>query len=230
MDLYKEKIKSFYGVITYTVVMYLLSSIIALIVSRYYINLLPFKSLNERYQAITNFVCYIILFIPLIYIFFETLLRDFKYFFSKKNIIKYLASVFIGYLILLGFSYISSIILNLLNAGKAENQETIEGVINSGYLLPMFIMTVFLAPICEELIFRKAIFELCNNKYIGLIISTFTFGFIHVMQGDYINLISYAASGLAFGLIYIKNDKNVAITIFVHSLSNLISLIAIAFI
>ncbi len=220
-----DKQKATYGIMIYVLIMYVFSNVIALFLANYYSKLIPFISIQEQYQALANFIIYIFLFIPLIYIFLEVLITDLKDFF--KHFFKNISLIVYGYFILIIFSNVAQMILNLLNSEPAQNQATIEQILSGGYILPMAIMTVILAPICEELIFRKSIYSFFKNDTISLWVSSLTFGLIHVLQGDFINIISYASSGLAFGIVYNKSNRNIFVTILLHSLSNLLSLMVL---
>lgn len=125
-------------------------------------------------------------------------------------------------------------------------------MISSG-ILPFIIMifiTVVAAPIVEELVFRKSFFALSKKKGIAcILISGLLFGLIHIAESvvveaaglivqaegysitniiiEFINLISYVASGIAFGIVYKKSNYNIWVTILIHSTYNLLGFFAI---
>ena len=61
--------------------------------------------------------------------------------------------------------------------------------------IALIVFSVLLAPVVEELVFRKAIYGLFEKKSIPLAIaiSGLTFGYIHVLSGDYIQIIIYGS-------------------------------------
>ena len=89
--------------------------------------------------------------------------------------------------------------------------------------------TVFLAPIVEELVFRKSFFAVIKNKWIALVLSSFVFGIIHALstagtfQTKLIYAIPYFSSGLAFGIAYIRSDKNIIVPIACHMFNNIVA-------
>jgi len=73
----------------------------------------------------------------------------------------------------------------------------------------MIISVVLLGPIVEELIFRKSLFSLFENKKLAIIISSLIFGLIHLiaepsLASVIINLPAYLIPGLVFGYFYAK--------------------------
>ena len=101
----------------------------------------------------------------------------------------------------------------------------------------MFLSAGILGPICEEVVFRKAFFNICKTKEMGILLSSLCFGLIHITSsiGQYnplsliIMTIPYVTSGIAFGIIYIKNDCNIVVPTIVHMISNIISMLGIIF-
>lgn len=131
------------------------------------------------------------------------------------------------------------------------NQSAINDLLESGIypMLVVIIMTTILAPILEELIFRKCFFNLSKNKGIAIIfISGAIFGSIHTVESvisivqdivsnvegvsyanivmELLNFTSYFVSGIALGFIYKRSNYNIWVNIMVHSLYNFIGVIA----
>ena len=101
----------------------------------------------------------------------------------------------------------------------------------------MFLSAGILGPICEELVFRRAFFNICKTKEMGLLLSSLCFGLIHITSsiGEYdlvsmiLMTIPYVVSGVAFGIIYIKNDCDIVVPTIIHMLSNIVSMLGILF-
>ncbi len=134
-----------------------------------------------------------------------------------------------AYVVLLASSHLLDVIFQHFNYSidTPDNQKAVEGLLRTNPIL-MIISAVILAPIKEEWITRKliigSIFK--NSPIIGLIVSSFGFGLLHMVAGFSIYaLLSYSLAGLIFGIIYIKTKK-IEVTIFAHFLNNLVSIIA----
>lgn len=177
--------------------------------------------------AWTNIISATLLFVATVIIFFKPLKKQLL----DKSVNK-LAVFFtgvIGFFILIAASMVTSAICSLFSqTDNSLNQMTIELICKNGYLVPMFFLTVIFAPISEELVFRKSVFGLFRNKWVGLVVSSIGFGLIHVLGGgDYIYLISYAASGFVLGGIYLYSNKNIYASIIAHMINNGFSFIMI---
>lgn len=196
-----------------------------------------------------NFAVYLVLFAILIYISYKELYQDFSD--LKKDEIsifyKVIASYGIFYAINICVSALTqnidmyaNFVGNLLGQKNnlvlvSDNQTSIEHMLASKSAWAMILSAGILGPICEELVFRKGIFDACKTKEMGLLLSSLLFGSIHIISslGTY-NLMSiilmsipYIVSGLALGIIYIKNDCNIWVPTIVHIISNVISILGI---
>ena len=171
-----------------------------------------------------------ILFIPLT---FGLLKNDIQtdFFEARKNTSKFAKQILFGILLVYVFSIVANIIKVSIfkQTTDAENQKAIDEILSSSVLsyIIMGIGTMFLAPIVEELVFRKSFFKIIKNDIIALLVSSFTFGILHALStpGNFgyklIYAIPYFASGLAFGIAYIKSDKNVTVSIAIHMINNI---------
>lgn len=154
-----------------------------------------------------------------------------------------------GYGLCMAGLLIGSILFGILGItakkGTSSNEEAINSMFNQSptAMLILFFVTVIMAPIVEELIFRKAIFNTIKEPKLALIVSTLIFAAMHVVsstlstlilwiQGEstylnvileFIYIIQYALMGLGFGIAYIKTEKNVCTSIFAHMLNNGVS-------
>ena len=92
----------------------------------------------------------------------------------------------------------------------------------------IFSVSIF-APLTEELIFRKGIREIFNNKYLYIIISGIFFASMHVTSEDLgintlLYLIPYSSLGITFAYTYYKTN-NIFSTIMLHSFHNTMAII-----
>lgn len=189
------------------------------------------------------------------------LITDFRKSLNEKG--KFWRNFGIGIALLYGISlassiFISIVIFALTNAfpifkeisSTSGNQSSINELLRSGAfpLCVMLFMTVVCAPILEELIFRKAFFNLSRKKGLGIIFLTGAiFGSIHTVSSlievilsinsqnfdlsmakivvELLNFISYFTSGIMLGFIYYKSNYNIWVTIAVHATYNAIGII-----
>jgi len=88
----------------------------------------------------------------------------------------------------------------------------------------LILQAVFLAPVCEEILYRGIIFSKIKNFmgiYSALIVQAILFGLAHgFMHGHQTQSILAALSGLIYALIYLKMN-NLIIPIILHSFNNL---------
>ena len=90
----------------------------------------------------------------------------------------------------------------------------------------MVINTGLLAPIVEELVFRKSFRVTFKNNLAFILISGLVFGALHVVLSvdnlyDYLYLLPYCSLGIAFSYMYYKT-KNIFAPISMHIIHNLI--------
>ena len=159
-----------------------------------------------------------------------------------KNVIRgfkpnsqYFKAVLVGFGLYYLTNYIVNIVTNIYNPnlGETTNQQNIETMLfsSTGTFIFTSLLIVVLGPIVEELVFRKAFFMAIPNKWAALVASSFVFGIIHVLSTDcnltdgFFYTLPYLASGAVLGYTYIKNDRNITVTIGLHMFMNFISLI-----
>ncbi|WP_303975199.1 CPBP family intramembrane glutamic endopeptidase [Streptococcus merionis] len=117
------------------------------------------------------------------------------------------------------------LVLQLEGAVSTANQETLELV--QGILPPMImiVMTVFAAPVIEEIMFRAyTTYYLClGNAKAGLIVGTILFALFH-LPTNFGSFIIYAGMGLCLGYVYYKT-KRLEYAILLHFINNLIAVV-----
>ncbi|MDR2828381.1 MAG: CPBP family intramembrane metalloprotease [Acholeplasmatales bacterium] len=206
------------------------------------------STITNTASIILNLLGSLIIMVPLYFILKKDIIEDFNLFFRKKKddskkkkhwSIIALINIAIALAGTIALNFVINAFSNLINyhAPESVNQSTIDSLSSTtlGFIM-MLVLSVVLAPIVEELVFRKSIFGLFKNKkynWIPLIISSILFGLIHVttelFSGDYKSLlfngVSYIGTGLIFGYIYIRNDKNIWVNILAHAGYNFIAMI-----
>lgn len=217
----------------YCAIMYGLVELIYFMIKHFFKESFIASNINGIVLFINVFI-YIILFAALIPISLKKIKND--WFISRNNTAGTARYIVIGIIVMYGASFIASLISIMLSSQTSTNQDSINSIINHSKLFYwiMFPIIGFIGPICEELVFRHSIFKLIKNDTISLIVSSILFCLIH-MDGqaggviDFIAVaINYLASGLALGFTYIYSKRNITITIFIHVLNNVVSLLMLS--
>lgn len=151
----------------------------------------------------------------------EELIKEFKIY--KKNFsdsfdigLKYW---FIG---LFGMMVSNILIGIFLKAGQSNNEKLVQEMISSFPLL-MILNAGILAPINEEILFRKCFRNVIKNNYVFVIISGLIFGYLHVIGAKTLAqnlfIIPYSMLGISFGIMYVKT-KSVFTSMTMHMIHN----------
>ncbi len=135
-----------------------------------------------------------------------------------------LANRILGY----GVTQITLFCASLISQDFVKNalENTNESMIYNGdnfflqfiYWLLLFTMTVIVAPITEEFIFRGAILHRWSTKWgivAGILMSSFVFGLLHLN----IFVITISIGGIIYALLYIKTGS-LLVPIIAHALNN----------
>ena len=173
------------------------------------------------FLSITNIVFMVTLF----FIYKKELQKDWKDFLknNKEYLKKYVIYYMLG-VILMGFSNV--IIQELTNTSISGNEETVRNYIKL-YPIYMSFTSLLYAPFVEEMIFRKSIRNIIDNKIIFIILSGVIFGALHI--SDFTDIkqvllgIPYILMGLDFAYIYYKTN-NIFTTMTFHIIHNFILL------
>ena len=125
---------------------------------------------------------------------------------------------------------ITSFIINIISKQDLSKNEA--AVRDSIKLAPIYMLFTcsIVAPIFEEMVFRKSINILIKNKIIFIIVSGFLFGLLHILGNitsvfDFLYIIPYGAMGCAFAYLLSKTD-NITLPIIVHMIHNTILVIS----
>lgn len=104
---------------------------------------------------------------------------------------------------------VSNIIINAFSPLKLpENEQVVRQLLDTNTIYMIF-SAVIVAPIIEETLFRKVIFDLTKNKNWFVIISGVLFGASHIIGSaesfySWLYIIPYTSLGIAFAYI-LKN-------------------------
>ncbi|MCT1905471.1 CPBP family intramembrane glutamic endopeptidase [Oceanobacillus sojae] len=101
--------------------------------------------------------------------------------------------------------------------GIDPGSENTQGLMNLARIAPIFIiLPSILAPILEEIIFRKIIFGSLYKKmnfFFAALISSLIFAVIHL---DFMHIMVYASMGFVFAFLYVQT-KRIIVPIIVHA-------------
>lgn len=166
----------------------------------------------------------------LIYIYKDTLTKDLKTF-KKSNFKIMFKWWLIGLVLMIGFNAFVNLII--FKGNIAANEEYNREFLSSFPILGLFLAT-FLAPLAEELVFRRGFRKAIKNNITFIIVSSFFFAGLHVFTGfsesfNFLELfyfLPYGALSVAFAIIYVKT-KNIYSSIIMHAFHNLVSLLLI---
>ena len=190
----------------------------------------------------SNLISYLTMFIVLIYVGRSYLKLDIKKFYENKdknNIIINIILIVISALLFALISYLANlagtVILKKLNYfGTSSNENTIKNLIVYSNKILMGIEIVILAPVVEELVYRKSIFELSKNmnKIIRIILCAILFTLPHMISTQNVTVAVwfvlfsiYFISGLLLALIYQLFNENIYASLLAHSVNNLVAYI-----
>ena len=121
---------------------------------------------------------------------------------------------------------ISSIIIGfILKQDVSTNEQLVRDNIKLAPLYMLFTCSI-VAPIFEELVFRRSIRAFIKYKWLYIIISGFGFGLLHVIGNyttpfDFLYVIPYGAMGSCFAYLFCKTD-NITLPIIIHMMHNTI--------
>lgn len=202
------------------------------------LNTLPEVEQDAYYfmNAYLNFFDYVL--IALTFIIFGSFYftEDFKKIKQNKKV--FLVSLLLG-LVVVGLLFGNSMLANYLvslvdtNTSSSVNQNLLVNMILNGQAPIVFITVLIFAPIVEEMVFRKAIFNLLKNIHpaLRIILAGMIFAIPHMLSAEssvlvwFIYFASYSISGILLGLVYHFSKENIYASIITHALNNLLSFV-----
>lgn len=180
--------------------------------------------------SIMQFVSYIPFLLIILFVLKDDLKIDFYEF--KKNWKKFLLYAVSGFgIVILTTLVVSLIYLSFGETGTSENENIITKVLLSNGAIPMIISVVILAPITEELLFRKIFFGFAEKTlnlkpWIAIVISSLVFAVIHVSDAENIKYIfQYLPVAVVMCTIYHYSNNNIYVAILIHMFNNAFAVI-----
>ena len=139
----------------------------------------------------------------------------------KMRFVEWLMMIPIAELAMIVGGYIGSFISEVYSfVIGVENKDTIADLVDQAPPLLLFVLTVILAPVFEELIFRKLLLDrlsVYGNKF-GIIVTAVAFGLIH---GNLDQFFYATLGGLVLGYVAVKSG-NWLYSVGIHMVMNFI--------
>lgn len=188
------------------------------------------------YQAFAACACEILGISISIIFFRKVFIDDFKSF--KQNWLKYLIIIIVLSVLIFASGYLFEWIYNEFDLNSdSENQEAIvEALFGKGKWM-MIIQVAIVAPIFEEIVFRKLTYGfLRETKLPGIlnfILVAFLFAIIHCTSENflsyeaYIYLLNYFVLSALLTGSYVLCKDNIYASILVHMINNILSLLTV---
>ena len=181
------------------------------------VKLFNINNITPKIQILLTLFSNMMNILLLVLMYYKDLKEDFKVFFDKCDSFKMWV---IGLVLMAG----SNVVINLFSPNKiAGNEEAIRSLITAAPYIMLF-NTSILAPLIEEITFRKAFRDIIDTKWLFVIISGVVFGGLHVITSirnayDFLYLLPYCSLGIALSYMYAKT-KNIFVSISMHALHN----------
>lgn len=249
---YKEKNNLLYAILSYLCILFILSSFIiigiGLVISIK--EQLDFFELFSSFaatdftqlspdilkasaitQSYSNLIAYVLSTVLVVIFLRKYLVEDFIK--IKQSPVRFTVFSLVAGILFILISYGIDILFSQF-VESSQNQNNIEMIMANGGAIPMVISVVLLAPVVEELIFRKAIFKFNEKGSIvtSYVISIVAFTLPHMLSSDMSNTfkwllqcIPYASCGFMLCFIYDKSNKNIYAAIVAHMMNNLLAAI-----
>ena len=181
-----------------------------------------YNNLSTTLKSTCLIIYQILMTLVIVYIYNKIIITDFKVFI--KNNIKYFKEYIKYWFSMLILMISSNLIVTFFTTTDiANNQNTIIETLKVAPIYT-FILTVFVAPILEELVFRLSFRKIFSNNILFILLSGLVFGSMHVIGTcehliDLLFIIPYSIPGFIFAYVYTKS-KNICVPISLHFIHN----------
>ena len=185
------------------------------------------SSMSRNFKMSFLFIDSIIYILILIFMYRKDIIKGFKK--LKNNKEKYILIALKCWAFGCIIMYISSLIISIIQKKSIPNNEQVVRESIKAAPLYMLFSCSIVAPIFEELVFRKSLKEIINKKWLFIILSGVIFGALHVIGTydsplDILYIIPYGSMGCAFAYLLSKTN-NITLPIMIHMLHNTILVI-----
>lgn len=200
-------------------VLFFLSSTI----QRLFVMILGIKEITNFNAVILNFSSSFIILVCLTFLYKKELKKEWNIF--KKKLADNMDIGLKYWLLGLAGMMVSNIALSIIfqNDG-ADNEQLVQQMITALPILMVF-SAGFIAPIVEEITFRKVFRDNIKKDILFILVSGIFFGFLHVFPADnlgqFLYIIPYSSLGISFAMMYQKTNT-VFTSISMHMMHNTI--------
>ncbi len=156
----------------------------------------------------------------------EDIKNDFKDF--KKSIKDYLKKYLkYWFIVIIAMIISNTIIYNITHISTSTNQKNVIDAVKN---VPIYsiVLTIFVAPILEELVFRLSFRKMIKKDTLFIILSGFVFGALHLTSAksipELLYIVPYAIPGCIFAYTLVKS-KNIFVPISLHFIHNTVLII-----
>ncbi len=184
----------------------------------------------ELTQSLKIFFGYIFMAIPPLFIIYNQIKSFENKFIFKRDYFQFnllpikdsFFQGFKGFLMIIPFVLLVSLIMNLLVDNQNGSNPLLEIVLNSNNYVSfvlLFLTTTFLAPIFEEVIFRGVLLPILSREFgiiLGITISAFIFALAHLSISEMIPLFTL---GIGLGITRLVSGR-LSSSVIMHSLWN----------
>ena len=185
---------------------------------------------TEISQSLKIFFGYLFMSIPPLYIIFYQIKTVKKEFILSKDYLQFnfkplwktFVQGFNGWLMIIPFVLLISLLMNLLNIKQAGSNPLLEIVLNNNNYFAFFLLfltTTILAPLFEEIVFRGVLLPVVAREFgivLGILSSAFIFALAHLSLSEFPPLF---VLGIGLGVTRLLSGR-LASSIFMHSLWN----------
>ena len=185
------------------------------------------ENISDKAGVFLNAFSTLTLTIILLFIYKDNIIKEFKILKTKfwNNFDIGVKNWFIGLFFMIIFNLIIS---KIFSAGQSANETAVQNMISSVPWL-MLITAGFLAPLTEEIVFRKSIRNIFSNRWLYILTSGVLFGLAHVLGNitslfDLLYVLPYGSLGCAFAASYYDTDTIFTPIIF-HMIHNIVLVI-----
>lgn len=156
----------------------------------------------------------------------------------RTNWKRYLICIVSGIIGLFLFSLLFDVLVNVFNIeGDANNQEVIEVALKGDGKWAMIISVAIVAPIFEELVFRKFLYGFLSRIKLHIVLTTIIiallFALVHCTSENFLTLIAYffllnyLSLSLCLTVPFVVSKGNMYVSIIIHMFNNIYNLLLI---
>ena len=178
---------------------------------------------------INSFISDILFLIFIIIMYFNDIKDDFNNL-RKESIKKTIKIILKNVLFIFLLNIVMGIVTQIFipNANNIDQNATqIVNLFDISLIYTLF-KTLFFASIAEELMFRKSINKIINNKVIFVVVSSLIYSIINIMYTDFssdfvlFDFLSYFLLSIILSVAYVRNNNNIFYIIGMKFIYNLI--------